>query len=69
MPQFISSAQIERIMHDLQGAVGVFLADDATDPDLAGGDVPDVDLSLNGLGTGSGPRGHFSDSRAIRVGG
>jgi len=39
----IYSAQVKRIMHDLQGAVGVFLADDATDFNLAGDDVLDVD--------------------------
>jgi hypothetical protein len=38
--------QIKRIMHDLQRAVGVFLVDNATDSDLAGGDVLDIDLSV-----------------------
>jgi hypothetical protein len=38
--------QIKRIMHNLQRTVGVFLADSATDPDPAGGDVLDVDLAV-----------------------
>jgi hypothetical protein len=33
-------------MHNLQGAVSVFVADSATDPDFAGGDVLDIDLAV-----------------------
>src|SRR5260221_13732623 len=38
--------QLERIVNDLQRLGALFLVDDATDLDLAGGDILDVDLRV-----------------------
>src|SRR5687768_15681837 len=40
------AAQLERVVHDLERLGGLFLVDDATDLDLAGGDVLDVHLRV-----------------------